>query len=655
MRLKERYEWEENKNLLSKKGSTATYFSKDSVLQREVCLKFYNIIDEAERLNAAKLAKEAMMAYHPNLCSYYDVLQLDYEDVDTSKEKNFVLISEFIDGGTIAEFCSLYKDPKIFQKLVLNILSGLAYLHQNKSFHPELKPSNILVKKLFQNPTAKLTDYVFIPSTIQPDSIEKNKEDISYMAPEVLKRENTVDFQKANIWSFGVILHELITDFNPFLKRGFDKNATIENILNNEPELYLVADLEIRKVVAQCLRKNPLERFTDISSLTKAIENAFAENREPNNEFALLTPAPNSPTEIDNLSATPIETLEVSAKIEDEKTILTDKRNDRNEKAKQKRVTTPKTATAHNQPSVLIKKEKDTSWGLYALAITFIFTGFVAVISYTEYYKQIEKNEKRKIIVKHRQIYKKNNTSAQVAEVLPSSTTAKDISTAINTVPTHVTQLFIPSNTNQSQTSVYTPTSPQETSVSMPNMVSMIPNISLKVGEMKTINLAGLYQSENATLKAMSKNIEIKVIGNQLYMLKPLSGGKAFLAVIDNTSGETIDTKTLTVAGKPEISAAIGNDLSNTIASPITVLSKLGLKALSNSEAYDISSFTLKTTVNGEPIEETTKGFLFNDRMRNIIKNAQPNQRITFDNIRAKSISGEEVLLKEVYVSISQN
>jgi len=651
VRLKERYEWEENKNLLSKKGSTATYFSKDSVLQREVCLKFYNILDEAERLNAAKLAKEAMMAYHPNLCSYYDVLQLDQEDTDVSKGKNLVLISEFIDGGTIAEFCSLYKDHKIFHKLVLNILSGLAYLHQNKSFHPELKPSNILVKKLFQNPTAKLTDYVFIPSTIQPDSIEKNKEEISYMAPEVLRKENTLDFKKANIWSFGIILHELITDFNPFLKRGFDKNAAIANILNNEPELYLVTNLKIRKVIAQCLKKNPLERFADIDSLSNAIEDAFTENLEPNNEFALSAPTPNSPSENDNISSTPIISEETIPKTEVIESIITSESNDTNEKSKQKRDTiTP----IRNQPTVHIKEEKDYSWGLYAITISLIFMGFLAVIGYTEYYKQIEKNEKRKIVVKHRQIYKNNDATEQLAEALPPASTP-DISTTINTSTSTATQPLLPTFTNQAKPSVYIPESSQETSVNLPNMVSMIPNLSLKVGEMKTISLAGLYQNENAALKAVSKNIEIKAIGKQLYLLKPLSGGKAYLAVIDNTSGETIDTKTLIVAGKPEISAAIGNDLSNAVASPITVLSKLGLKALSNSEAYDISSFTLKTTVNGELIEETTKGFLFNDRMRNIIKNAQPNQRITFDNIKAKSMSGEEVLLKEVYVSISQN
>lgn len=61
------------------------------------------------------------MVYHPNLCSYYDVLELNHEEVKISNEKNFVLISEFIDGGTITEFCSLYKDPKIFQKLITHI------------------------------------------------------------------------------------------------------------------------------------------------------------------------------------------------------------------------------------------------------------------------------------------------------------------------------------------------------------------------------------------------------------------------------------------------------------------------------------------------------------------------------------------------------
>lgn len=90
------------------------------------------------------------------------------------------------------------------------------------------------------------------------------------------------------------------------------------------------------------------------------------------------------------------------------------------------------------------------------------------------------------------------------------------------------------------------------------------------------------------------------------------------------------------LSGRPEVLAVIGNDLSNTTASSITVLSKLGLKALSNIDTYDISSFTLKTTVNGEQIEESTKGFLFNEKMKAIIKNAKPNQRITFQNIQSK-------------------
>jgi serine/threonine protein kinase len=647
VKLKERYEWEENKNLLSKKGSIATYFSKDSVLQRDVCLKFYSIKDESERLNATKLAKEAMMAYHPNLCSYYDVLQLEQEDVDTSKDKNFVLISEFIDGGTISEFCSLYKDPKIFQKLLLNILSGLAYLHQNKSFHPELKPSNILVKKLFQNPTAKLTDYVFIPSATLPDSEDKNKEEISYMAPEVLRKERTIDFQKANIWSFGVILYELITDFNPFVKRGFDKNEVTAYILNKEPELYLVTNLKMRNIIAQCLKKNPAERFSDINALTKAIEYAFIENQEPNNEFALSAPTPNSPTESElsqQASNKAISDQETKKNVNTKQVT--------SEKSKQKSDNTP---LHHPKSSPHYKSSKDYSWGTFAFTISTIFLGFLAVIGYSEYYKQKALSENRKIIVRHRQVYKNNEVIDPITDLkLPDDNPNVSIDNN-QTAYTTQNQLQIPVYTYNSVSTSESSSLSQEQNTSTQNMVSMIPNIGLRVGEMKTLNLAGLYQSEDVILKAITKNIEIKPIGKQLYLLKPLSGGLVTMSVVDKKNGETIDSKNLVIAGRPEVQAAIGNDLSNTTASSITVLSKLGLKALSSNEIYDVSSFTLKTTVNGEAIEETTRGFLFNDRMRSIIKNAQPNQRITFDNIKAKSSTGDEILLKEVYVSISQN
>lgn len=641
-KLKERYDWEENKNLLSKKGGIATYFSKDRELQRDVCLKFYTIQDKLELLNATKLAKEAIMVYHPNLCSYYDVLELNHEEVKISNEKNFVLISEFIDGGTITEFCSLYKDPKIFQKLITHILLGLAYLHQNKGFHPELKPSNILVKKLFQNPTAKLTDYVFIPSTTLPDSAEKNKEEVSYMAPEVLRKDPTIDFQKANIWSFGVILHELVTDFNTFLKRGFDKNAVIANILNNEPELYLVTNLKMRKVIAQCLKKNPAERYSDIASLSKAVEDAFIENQVPNNEVASVS-LTHSSSEKDNTLTTPILAEEIAQKGEPEVAFKNKKK--RVEKSNQKK---DSLTANHNRSNVYLEKKNNYSWGLYAITISAIFLGFLSVIAYSEYYKQKELFENRQIIVRHRQVYKdKSTTIPSAIKALPDK---QNVNPLADPLPKAADSEL---SANVAKTTPPLPS--QEPDATPQANVSQLPNLNLKEGEIKTINLNGSYQNEDAVLKAISKNIEIKTIGKQLYLLKPLSGGVATVAVIDKSNGETIDSKTYTISGRPEVLAVIGNDLSNTTASSITVLSKLGLKALSNIDTYDISSFTLKTTVNGEQIEESTKGFLFNEKMKAIIKNAKPNQRITFQNIKAKSSTGEEILLKEVYVSISQN
>ena len=155
---------------------------------------------------------------HPNIVSVTDVVQADGFPA---------LVMEYIDGPSLAEHLrrGLLPTDEV-DHLALGILRGVGAAHRQGVIHRDLKPANILLDTLEGKWVPRVADFGLAKtvsgSTTSSASLTRTGALMgtpAYMAPEQIRDAKGVD-HRADIWSLGVILYELVTGALPF--RGQD-------------------------------------------------------------------------------------------------------------------------------------------------------------------------------------------------------------------------------------------------------------------------------------------------------------------------------------------------------------------------------------------------------------------------------------------------
>ena len=166
------------------------------------------------------------------------------------------------------------------------IAEALEAAHEAGVIHRDLKPANIKIKG---DGTVKVLDFGLakaLDTTPQGDpSLSPTLTaaatqmgvilgTAAYMSPEQA-RGKTVD-RRADIWSFGVVLYEMLTGVRPF--RGEDVSLTLASVMKSDVDVKtLPPDLPetLRTVLRRCLEKDPLQRIRDMGDVRLAMEGAF--------------------------------------------------------------------------------------------------------------------------------------------------------------------------------------------------------------------------------------------------------------------------------------------------------------------------------------------------------------------------------------------
>ena len=185
---------------------------------------------------------------------------------------------EFLDSGELASF--LKKNPGMLNKLLCDVLSGLSYLHSKGIIHRDLKPQNILIKTENGAPVAKITDFG-ISKALNSDQTNASAlvGTIEYMAPEQFNPQK-YGIQgrigtNIDIWSFGIMLYELLTGDSLFGSRlgGTTAQQLMSNILTDIPmdKLGRLAQ-PYREVVEKCLVKDANLRVKDAAELIPLLQ-----------------------------------------------------------------------------------------------------------------------------------------------------------------------------------------------------------------------------------------------------------------------------------------------------------------------------------------------------------------------------------------------
>ncbi|TNE50639.1 MAG: serine/threonine protein kinase [Deltaproteobacteria bacterium] len=207
---------------------------------------------------------------HPNI-----VQVTDY--IDESGLLGYVL--EWVEGTDLQQWFQHRKEPlqpEELWRVMEPVLQGVQYAHAKGVVHRDLKPSNILlhleqgtlVPKVADFGMAKLLGEGEQPLTLTQETLGT----LQYMAPEQIDNSRSVD-HRADIYSLGVILFELLTGQLPF--SGSASYLTYAHIWEPPPSPRslrpeLPPSLEV--VLLKCLAKKPEERFSEMSELLHALQ-----------------------------------------------------------------------------------------------------------------------------------------------------------------------------------------------------------------------------------------------------------------------------------------------------------------------------------------------------------------------------------------------
>ncbi|VFQ89498.1 unnamed protein product [Cuscuta campestris] len=195
------------------------------------------------------------------------------------KPRVFCIITEYLPEGSFRAYLhKLDHKPLPLQKLVdmaLDISSGMEYIHSRGIIHRDLKPENILITEDFQ---LKIADFGIACEEAYCDLLADDPGTYRWMAPEMIKRKPYG--RKVDVYSFGLILWEMLTGFTPFDDMTSVQAAFAVVNKNKRPAIPMDCPPCLKALIEQCWCLQPEKRpeFSQIVKVLGQFESSLAKD-----------------------------------------------------------------------------------------------------------------------------------------------------------------------------------------------------------------------------------------------------------------------------------------------------------------------------------------------------------------------------------------
>lgn len=270
-KLDGRYEIQE---LIGVGGMAVVYKAYDRIDDRIVSIKILKdeYLGNEEFTRRFKNESRAIAVLsHPNIVKVYDV---------SFGDRLQYIVMEYIDGITLKEYIEQQKTVtwKEAVHFTLQILHALQHAHSKGIIHRDIKPQNIM---LLSDGTIKVTDFGIarFSNSETRTMTDKAIGSVHYIAPE--QACGSLTDEKADIYSVGVMLYEMLTGTLPFEA----ENAVSVAIMQMQSEPRSLKDINpsipegLEEITLKAMKKDPQQRYANAAEMIDAITK-FKQNPE---------------------------------------------------------------------------------------------------------------------------------------------------------------------------------------------------------------------------------------------------------------------------------------------------------------------------------------------------------------------------------------
>lgn len=263
-RLDARYEIQE---LIGVGGMAVVYRAYDTIEDKIVAIKILKdeFLGNKEFIRRFKTESKAIAVLSDqNIVKVYDV---------SFGTKIQYIVMEYIDGITLKEYISRQKiiQWKEAVYFAVQILNALKHAHSKGVIHRDIKPQNIM---LLKDGTIKVTDFGIARFSKNDTQTMTDRAigSVHYIAPEQAK--GGVTDEKADIYSVGVIMYEMLTGKLPFEADNAVSVAIMQMQTRPKPltEINNSIPKGLEQITLHAMEKDPINRYNSAEDMIVDIE-----------------------------------------------------------------------------------------------------------------------------------------------------------------------------------------------------------------------------------------------------------------------------------------------------------------------------------------------------------------------------------------------